>query len=185
MPKVSTITTLITSLTLAFAPPAMGQDDSTPEWKRRKVAWPVTMRSLQAASADNYPAAARAKFAAVQVPVLAAPDMTDVERQTFAESVLVLDDGYVAEFRRGPTDIVLNGTLAYAQVEGANQQRRTEEYLVERSLDGLSVHFTRYNVDYLIEFRCAEASGEDNDCISADAAKAFSRDLIVVGGAGL
>ena len=89
------------------------------------------------------------------------------------------EDGYFVVVKRPNYEIIVNGTNEVIGPRGDATGTRNLSFLPTAS--GAQVSFQRYGADYLIQFECTEASGEDADCISEAEAIAVAEDLVIAG----
>jgi hypothetical protein len=152
--------------------------------RERRVQWPVGAQSIVEANAVVYPQGAEARFAEATIPVLAPDDLSADERRAFTESFRAVTDGYFSVVPRGDTDILINGTRSYAVAPELVKrfQRDGVSYLYQEGDGHVSISFSRYGADYLLQFECRDGEGYANDCTNeAEVVEVIDR-LTIVGG---
>lgn len=154
----------------------------------RVVELPVGIESAAAEAARVYPAGAVDRFAASPIPVLAPPTLSETQRTAFSDSFRAVPDGFFAVIPARGYDVVVNGTITYAIAPELIKviDRGGARYLYEEGETGVSISFSRYGADYLLQFECTDPAraGEDNNCVDEDTVVATAESLSVIGGGG-
>ncbi|MCA8901398.1 MAG: hypothetical protein KDA53_09110 [Hyphomonas sp.] len=88
-----------------------------------------------------------------------------------------LSDGYFAFYPGTDYNIVVNGTN---EVIGERAESGDSPLRYSPTTTGAQVAFTKYGADYLIEFECTEAEGENPVCISEEDALQIAESLVPV-----
>jgi hypothetical protein len=90
-----------------------------------------------------------------------------------------LKDGYFANIPGPAYNMVINGTNRVAGT-GEATAARPEGYRFETTSTGAMVAFSKYNVDYLVEFECNEA-GPTGTCIEEADALRIAQEMVLAG----
>lgn len=119
------------------------------------------------------------------VPLLLPPSNTSVQTvgprggAPSPQALVMLQDGYFATVPGATYDIIINGTNIIADLDGKTKTRSETPRFAFTST-GAEVTLSRYGADYLIQFECRDAIGEDN-CITEADALALADKLTVQG----
>ncbi len=112
------------------------------------------------------------------VPLLL-PGGDTVSAASGAVTYQPLTDGYFANIPGAAYNIVINGTNRVADSSEAASPR-SDAYRFETTSTGALVAFSKYNVDYLIEFECNEVSASGT-CIEEADAMRIAQDMVLAG----
>jgi len=89
-----------------------------------------------------------------------------------------LTDGYFAFYPGTDYNIVVNGTNEVIGDRAPDVTDTPPRYMP--TMSGAQVAFTKYGADYLIEFECTHADGENADCITEEDALSVAESLVPV-----
>lgn len=89
-----------------------------------------------------------------------------------------LTDGYFAFYPGADYNIVVNGTNEVIGKRAPGVTDLPPRYM--KTMSGAQVAFTKYGADYLVEFECTHADGENADCISEEDALSVASSLVPV-----
>ena len=89
-----------------------------------------------------------------------------------------LTDGYFAFYPGTDYNIVVNGTNEVIGDRAPDVTDTAPRFM--DTMSGAQVAFTKYGADYLIEFECTHAEGENADCISEEDALSVAESLVPV-----
>lgn len=89
-----------------------------------------------------------------------------------------LSDGYFAFYPGTDYNIVVNGTNEIIGERAPGTVETPARFI--STMSGAQVSFTKYGADYLIEFECTHAEGENADCISEADALSIADSLVAV-----
>lgn len=182
--------------TYAFAGAALGAlalaaaasaDDPTPTKRTRNVEWPAGAQAAADAIADRvFPAGASSAFADSPIPVLAPQGIESEEARAFLKTYRSVKNGFFATIPGSAYDVVINGTQSFAVAPAAATvvERGDRKYLFEFGEIGAHISFSKFGVDYLVEFNCHETPSLTKSCVTQDEAVAFVDKLQIVGGGG-
>lgn len=112
------------------------------------------------------------------VPLLL-PGGDTVSAASGAVTYQPLKDGYFANIPGAAYNIVINGTNRVAGTSDPAAPR-ADAYRFETTSTGALVAFSKYNVDYLVEFECNEASATATCIAEADALR-IAQDMVLAG----
>jgi len=112
------------------------------------------------------------------VPVML-PSLDELHIQSGESGVKFqpLSDGYFAVYPGADYNIVVNGTN---EVIGERTDAGDTSMRFSPTTTGAQVAFTKYGADYLVEFECTNASGENPECISEEDAMSIAGSLVPV-----
>lgn len=91
-----------------------------------------------------------------------------------------LADGYFASYPGVAYDIIVNGTNEVIG-QSARADDGVDKIRFQATASGAQVALSRYGADYLVEFECNDAEGEEADCVSEDEALDVARKLVIAG----
>ena len=148
------------------------------------IDWEAARRDMASvASADRGEGAFQVQSgaSAPPVPVLLPTGIVVPQSAEGGVKFMPMSDGYFATYPGVDYDIVVNGTneVIGARESGDTSADTEPSYLATAS--GAQVAFSRYGADYLIEFECKNATGEDPECIGEDEALEIARKLVIAG----
>jgi hypothetical protein len=89
-----------------------------------------------------------------------------------------LSDGYFAFYPGTDYNIVVNGTNEVIGERAPGTMETPARFI--STMSGAQVSFTKYGADYLIEFECTHAEGENANCISEADALSIADSLVAV-----
>lgn len=89
-----------------------------------------------------------------------------------------LSDGYFAFYPGTDYNIVVNGTNEVIGDRAPGTTDLPPRFM--KTMSGAQVAFTKYGADYLVEFECTHAEGEEADCISEEDALSVAGSLVPV-----
>ena len=148
------------------------------------IDWEAARRDMASvASADRGEGAFQVQSgaSAPPVPVLLPTGIVVPQSAEGGVKFMPMSDGYFATYPGVDYDIGVNGTneVIGARESGDTSADTEPSYLATAS--GAQVAFSRYGADYLIEFECKNATGEDPECIGEDEALEIARKLVIAG----
>ena len=148
------------------------------------IDWEAARRDMASVSSEDRGEGAfqvQSGASAPPVPVLLPTGIVVPQSAEGGVKFMPMSDGYFATYPGVDYDIVVNGTneVIGAREAGDTSADTEPSYLATAS--GAQVAFSRYGADYLIEFECKNATGDDPECIGEDEALEIARKLVIAG----
>jgi len=119
--------------------------------------------------------------AAPPVPVLLPTGIVVPQSAEGGVKFMPMSDGYFATYPGVDYDIVVNGTNEVIGARDAGDTSADTEPSYLATASGAQVAFSRYGADYLIEFECKNATGENPECSGEDEALKIASKLVIAG----